>query len=79
MKDFKIMFCASLETAIEAFEQEFDTYEEAKTALDIIANYTLHLHEESLMSDHSNYGSVYTMMTDGSWEEVHNDGEGEDV
>ena len=58
------------------FEQEFKTREEAEAAMMAIANYTLFLHEVSLMSDYSNCGMV--LRKDGNdWIEL--DGEGEEI
>ena len=55
------------------FEQEFLTHEEAEAAMKSIANYTLFLHEVSLMPDYSNYGMV--MKRDGDdWIEIDGDG-----
>ena len=48
------------------------SYENAKKQLDLIANYTLHLHETSLMPDYSNYGFVEEWV-DGRWVNIEED------
>jgi hypothetical protein len=58
------------------FEQEYATSEEAETALNAIANYTLFLHETKLMPDYSNYGMVMRKEGD-EWVEI--DGDGNEV
>lgn len=58
------------------FEREFATHEEAEAAMTSIADYTLFLHECSLMPDYSNTGMV--MKRDGDdWIEI--DGDGEEI
>ena len=49
------------------------TLELAKGQLSVIADYTLHLHECSLMPDHSNYGFVESREAGGRWEQVGED------
>lgn len=46
--------------------KEVTSYENAKKQLDLIANYTLHLHDIGLMPDYSNYGFVEEWV-DGRW------------
>jgi len=42
------------------------SYELANTQLETVANYTLHLHETTLMPDYSNAGCVQQLV-DGEW------------
>ena len=56
------------------FEKEYDTLAEAETALEAVAQYTLALHELSLMPDYSNYGMVQRKDGD-EWVEIDGDGE----
>ena len=55
------------------FEKEFETQQEAELALEVIADYTLMLHECSLMEDHSNCGMVLGWDGD-EWIEIDGDG-----
>jgi len=52
------------------WEQEFNTLDEANTALLTVSLYTLTLHELSLMTDYSNYGMVLVLDVDGDWIQV---------
>lgn len=71
--DYKCVFIPAINGIEGVFEQEYDTSEEAETALNAIANYTLFLHETSLMPDYSNIGMV--MRKDGDeWIEIDGDG-----
>lgn len=73
--DYKAVFIPAVgQDAV--FEQEFKTSEEAEAAIMAIANYTLFLHEVSLMPDYSNCGMV--MKRDGDdWIEI--DGDVEEI
>lgn len=44
----------------------------AESQMNVIANYTLHLHKVKLMDDHSNYGWIETDFS-GEWVEVDED------
>lgn len=57
------------------YEEEFDTSEKAEQALKTIADYTLLLHECSLMPDYSNIGMVCGLDDDGEWVEIDADEE----
>ena len=48
--------------------QTVGSYELAEMMLEEIANYTLHLHKENLMYDHSNIGYI-EQEVDGEWVE----------
>ncbi len=45
---------------------------QAEYQMNLIANYTLHLHKENLMEDHSNYGWIESN-NHGEWLEVDED------
>lgn len=51
------------------FEQEFLTDIAAVAALDAVANYTLFLHEQGYMVDHSNAGFIDIKDSNGDWVE----------
>lgn len=53
-----------------SFTQEYETQMEAEAALEVIANYTLFLHTERLMNDHSNFGWIEARGGSGKWGEV---------
>ena len=57
---------------LKSFRQEFSSPEEAEQALDLIANYTLFLHENALMPDYSNMGIVLKREGD-EWVEIDTD------
>ena len=70
--EYKVVFYTNLTLGSEPFEQDYETSEAAEIALDAIANYTLDLHEKSLMPDHSNTGLVMKL-EDGEWIEIDED------
>lgn len=70
--DYKIVFIPKL-GGKGSFEQEFETLPEAVSALNVVANYTLMLHECSLMPDFSNVGMIFKL-DDDEWIEIDNDG-----
>ena len=74
--DYKVLFIPKLGDPAQ-FEKEFSTHAEAETALNSIAEYTLMLHEFSLMPDYSNAGMVLEKDDDGDWIEI--DGDGEEI
>lgn len=69
MNEFKIIFNPTIEHNISAFECEFCNYQLAKVVLNTVANYTLYLHDQSLMHDYSNIGLI-VQMVDGEWIEI---------
>ena len=71
-KDFKIIFMPAIVSTAE-FVAEYDTLNDAVTALNAIADYTLFLHETSLMPDYSNFGLIFKNTSD-EWAEVGEDG-----
>ena len=71
-KDFKVCFMPHIgETFL--FEKEYETRQEAEVVLNAIADYTLMLHDCSLMPDYSNIGSVLQRTSDG-WFDIDADG-----
>jgi hypothetical protein len=74
--DYKCVFIPAInggKFAEGVFEQEYSTSEEAEAALNAIANYTLFLHETSIMPDYSNCGMVMRREGD-DWVEIDGDG-----
>jgi hypothetical protein len=73
-KNYQLRFTPALLSNDAEFVEEYDSLLEAVTALNAIANYTLLLHEASLMPDHSNTGEIYKNSGD-FWEQINEDGE----
>jgi len=69
-KVFKVLFIPKFFGAMDQFEKEFETQAEAEAALIAIAEYTLMLHECSLMPDFSNTGMVLKKDNEGDWVEI---------
>ena len=67
--NFKINFIYAIELSGNSYVQTFKTLDEAKTALEAIALYTLYLHDEQVMHDYSNVAFIEEYV-DGEWEEV---------
>lgn len=53
--------------------QPVSSLELAEGQMNIIANYTLHLHENNLMTDFSNTGYIERRGLNGDWEELSED------
>lgn len=68
-KSFRVIFFPSIEAGAEPFIQEVLTLDQAKAALNAVANYTLHLHDTKLMPDHSNTGAI-EQLVNGDWVNV---------
>lgn len=67
---FRVFFHASIEMSSGKYHsKEFDSYETAKAVLDSIADYTLLLHKEDLMTDDSNYGLIEELI-EGKWQDA---------
>ncbi len=68
MDKFRVLFNPTIldEEDCRFFTEPVGSYEMANTQLDTIANYTLHLHNTSLMQDYSNAGIVQQLV-DGEW------------
>jgi len=76
MKDFKIVFMPNMDNIDELCEYitYADTFDDAIQILNTIADYTLLLHECSLMPDYSNMGMLFKKV-DKEWIEINDDGE----
>ena len=57
MNEFRVLFNPSL-TSKPFTSGSYISYDDAKSVLEDIASYTLMLHEQRLMPDHSNFGVV---------------------
>lgn len=58
MHKYKVYFSPRIMGEADFFDKGFDTIEEARAALRAITEYTLFLHECSLMTDWSNMGFI---------------------
>jgi hypothetical protein len=72
--DYKIIFIPKISDTF-TFEREYETQEQAEAAMTAIADYTLMLHECSIMPDYSNCGMVYRKNGRSEWVEIGEDGE----
>jgi hypothetical protein len=72
--DYKIVFIPKVGGS-GTFEKEYQTQDEAEAAMTTIADYTLMLHECSLMPDYSNCGMVFKKNGCAEWVEIGEDGE----
>ena len=67
MNKFKLAFHPNIDSQFSvSHEVTFETEAEAKEALKTIADYTLFLHENALMPDHSNTAYLGEFI-DGEW------------
>ena len=67
MSEFRVEFNSCVMGENDPWYSEIvGSYELADTILNSVANYTLMLHECSLMEDYSNYGIVQQKV-DGEW------------
>jgi len=75
MPQYRFIFTPSLERDCRSFEGEPVSHQEmAEGQLSIIATYTLHLHEDNLMEDYSNYGWIEKRgCSESEWEEIDED------
>ncbi len=74
MEEYRFIFDANLCGGTDPFVGEpVSSKELAEGQLNAIANYTLHLHETSLMPDLSNYGWVEQRDDNGKWVEIDED------
>lgn len=67
--NYRVMFIPAIERTKNSINIRAASLEQAKQGLDIIANYTLFLHNNGIMQDYSNAGWVEKLI-DGVWEEV---------
>jgi len=70
---FRFVFCPAIGVSkAQFYGAEVINIKIAKDQLNIIANYTLHLHNENLIKDHSNIGYIEKFIK-GNWEEIEED------
>ena len=73
MSKFRATFDPQFQGDADPFvSAEVGSYKSAKMQLDLLANYTLHLHNISLMPDYTNYGFIEEWV-DGRWVEFEED------
>ncbi len=74
MNEYRFTFDPQFQGDAAPFVGEpVNSQELAEGQLYIIANYTLHLHETSLMPDYTNYGFLEMRTDGGAWEEIDED------
>ena len=69
MKFRFVFFSAIGASQIPFYGSSVSSQELAEGQLNIISNYTLHLHNENLMQDYSNFGYIEKFIDD-DWEEI---------
>ena len=70
MSEFRVHFDPQVESKFEPFIGDpVINIKVAEDQLNMIAMYTLHLHETSIMPDYSNYGYIEVKGDDGVWSE----------
>tara|TARA_R110000823_G_scaffold308605_1_gene432249 strand:+ start:1242 stop:1472 length:231 start_codon:yes stop_codon:yes gene_type:complete len=67
--NYRVNFIPAVERTSNSIKIRSATLEQATQELNIIANYTLFLHDNGMMQDYSNVGWVEKLV-DGVWEEV---------
>ena len=74
MTEYRFTFYPAIDRDSNPFIGDpVESKEIAENQLYIIAGYTLHLHETSLMLDYSNYGTIEKREGGGEWEEMGED------
>lgn len=74
MAQYRFTFDPSLLSGAGPFvSSPVNSKELAEAQMELVAQYTLHLHEASLMPDHTNYGFLEKRENGGLWEEVDED------
>ncbi|MCK4843252.1 MAG: hypothetical protein KAT04_15430 [Methylococcales bacterium] len=69
-EEYRFVFCPAIGLSQTPFYGDsVSSLELAEGQLNIIANYTLHLHNENLMQDYSNVGYIEKYIDD-DWEEI---------
>jgi len=73
--EFRFVFYPAIGVtqAPEFIGQPVSSLELAEGQMNIISNYTLHLHENKLMTDFSNTGYIERRENNGEWEEISED------
>ena len=70
MKKYKLDFYPNMDTEFEKmFEVESDSLKDLKLVANNLADYTLFLHDEKMMSDYSNMMCLYENIND-LWYEI---------
>jgi hypothetical protein len=64
--NFRVTFKPSLEANSPLFVRNYLSLAQAQSVLNALADYTLHLHENMLMQEDSNFGDVEQFI-DGEW------------
>ena len=67
--NYRLNFVPAIEVSSDSIKVRSATLEGARQELDIIANYTLFLHDNGMMRDYSNVGWIEKLVN-GEWEEV---------
>ena len=74
MIEYRFTFDPQFQGDVDPFVGEaVNSKELAEGQLNIIANYTLHLHEISLVPDYTNYGFIEQRIDGGQWETIDED------
>jgi len=68
--EYRFVFCPAIGVSkMPFYGDSVSSQELAEGQLNIVANYTLHLHNENLIKDCSNIGYIEKFI-DGDWEEI---------
>ena len=74
MTEYRFTFDPAFKSDADPFVSDpVDSREMAEGQMNMIASYTLHLHETSLMQDYTNYGFLEKREPGGTWEEIDED------
>lgn len=74
MSEYRFVFDPKFQGDTVPFVSDpVSSQELAEGQMNLIARYTLHLHEASLMPDYTNYGFLEKREPGGSWEEIDED------
>ncbi len=67
--NYRLNFIPAMEVSNRSIQVRSSSAEQSRQELNIIANYTLFLHDNKMMNDYSNCGWIEKLV-DGEWEEV---------
>lgn len=71
MTEYRFIFNPAFQSDADPFVSDpVSSQDLAEGQMNLIALYTLHLHETSLMPDHTNYGFLEKREPGGEWEEI---------
>lgn len=74
MTEYRFTFYPAFQSDADPFVSDpVNSRELAEGQMSMVSRYTLHLHETSLMRDHSNYGFLEKREPCGAWEEIDED------